>query len=327
MIEFEEILSGLWRFSIPLPDNPLRWLNCYVIRPEEGRALLIDTGFNRSECLQSLSEGMAALGLEPENTDVFVTHCHGDHVGCAGNLQDMGCRILMGRVDREIEQTMRRGREEFEKRAVAEGMPREIYELTLLNNHGRRFPSAAFTAIELEDGDELEYGSYHLRCMMTPGHTPGHLCLYEKEKKILFLGDHVLFDITPNIIAWPWMEDALGVYMENLRRVRDLPVDYPLPAHRKLGTVSLEQRVDQLLAHHEARLCEAEDIIRRSPGLNAYDVAGRMRWKIKASCWDDFPPGQKWFAFGETLAHLDRLVASGRLERAVTDGIARYKVI
>ena len=85
--------------------------------------------------------------------------------------------------------------------------------------------------------------------------------------------------------------------------------------------------MDQLLAHHEARLCEAEDIIRRSPGVNAYDVAGRMRWKIKASCWDDFPPGQKWFAFGETLAHLDRLVASGRLERTVTDGIARYKVI
>lgn len=324
MIETEEILPGLWRFPIPLPNNPLRWLNCYVIRPMQGRNLLIDTGFNRSECLQALMEGIEALGLELKNTDVFISHCHSDHVGSAGNLQKLGCRILMGRLDRECERRMKSGRADLEKRALSEGMPRDIYELTQQNSYGKRFPNAEFEAVGLEDGDVLEYGGYSLRCIMTPGHTPGHMCLYEAGKKLMFLGDHVLFDISPNITFSLRMEDSLGHYMESLRRVRELPVDYPLPAHRNLGTVSLTERIDRLLAHHEARLSEAEEIIKAEPELSAYEIAGRMRWKIRADSWDDFPPSQKWFAFGETLAHLDRLLIEKRVEGKCVHGIVRY---
>ena len=37
----------------------------------------------------------------------------------------------------------------------------------------------------LSEGDVLEYGGYKLKCILTPGHTPGHMCLYDSEKQQL----------------------------------------------------------------------------------------------------------------------------------------------
>ena len=56
-----ELTEGLWTFPIVLPDNPLKWLNCYVVKSNDGRDLLIDTGFNRQDCLETLLAGMSML--------------------------------------------------------------------------------------------------------------------------------------------------------------------------------------------------------------------------------------------------------------------------
>jgi glyoxylase-like metal-dependent hydrolase (beta-lactamase superfamily II) len=46
--------------------------------------------------------------------------------------------------------------------------------------------------LELHDGDELEIGQLRFEVLHTPGHTPGHVCFYEPDRKALFDGD-VLF--------------------------------------------------------------------------------------------------------------------------------------
>ena len=69
---------------------------------------------------------------------------------------------------------------------------------------------------ELQDGAALHYGGRMLRCVLTPGHTPGHLCLYDPARRRLFCGDHVLFHITPNICRWQGVEDSLGDYLKSL---------------------------------------------------------------------------------------------------------------
>ena len=93
----EQHAENIYSFRIVLPRNPLGWLNCYVIKGVNGgRDLLIDSGFNTPRCLADLKKGMAELDMHPENTDVFFTHAHFDHLGNASNLQAMGCRLLMG---------------------------------------------------------------------------------------------------------------------------------------------------------------------------------------------------------------------------------------
>ena len=320
----EEIIHNLYSFPVVLPDNPLKWLNCYVIKGGPGeRSLLVDTGFRRPECLEALQAGMEELSLRPEETDVFLTHLHSDHTGNAATLQALGCRLFMNEPDLNyLQSTPSPARR---NRFIAEGMSPEVLELVLQNTQGRRYASGPFTAETVQEGDLLSYGGYTLECLATPGHTPGHMCLYDRKKQLILLGDHVLFDITPNICYWVEMEDALGTYLESLRKVRDLPVRTALPGHRTLGEVSMRERIDELFAHHTARLNEAEQIVRDNPGISAYELTGKMTWKIRTKSWDEFPPGQKWFAMGEALAHLDHLVLTRRLSREVQgDGRAVY---
>ena len=100
MAEVKKIIEGLWTFPIVLPNNPLKWLNCYVAKGmNSGRNLLIDTGFNIPECYAALQDGMEALELSPDNTDVFITHVHSDHAGNASKLGELGYRIYMGELD------------------------------------------------------------------------------------------------------------------------------------------------------------------------------------------------------------------------------------
>ena len=323
-----QLAGGLWTFPIVLPDNPLKWLNCYVIKGEGGgRSLLVDTGFDLEACRAELFAGMEALGLRPGDTDVFLTHLHSDHSGNAAVLQRLGCRILMGEREYALFAQGEDARwAAGKRRALAEGMS-EV-ELERIDSEGRAviYTSGAIDAVTVNDGDRLSYGGYELECVETPGHSPGHMCLWNREHGVLFLGDHVLFDITPNICAWSCMADSLGDYLESLKRIRGYDVRLPLPGHRYNGRgKSLAGRVDALLGHHRRRLAEAESIVAGGSGMDAYSVAARMSWHIKACDWEHFPVTQKYFALSETLSHLDHLVIEGRIRRAAgADGRPVY---
>ena len=119
------------------------------------------------------------------------------------------------------------------------------------------------------------------------------------------------------------MKDSLGDYLESLTKIRDLPVEHLFPAHRS-ESGSLKERVDDLTAHHLRRIEDAWETIAEEPGLTGYDIAGRMRWRIRSRSWEDFPLEQKFFAVGEALAHLDYLEARRRVERREEDGKIRY---
>ena len=78
----QAVSDNIFRIDVPLPGNPLKWLNSYLIRAADGgRHLLIDTGFNRPECrdalFSALREELARLKkreseLEMERPDNWI---------------------------------------------------------------------------------------------------------------------------------------------------------------------------------------------------------------------------------------------------------------
>jgi flavorubredoxin len=68
----EKIMEGLYRIEVPLPNNPLKSLNSYVITGK--RPLIIDTGFNMEQCYAAMLGGLRKLGIEPKKVDVLATH-------------------------------------------------------------------------------------------------------------------------------------------------------------------------------------------------------------------------------------------------------------
>ena len=86
-------------------------------------------------------------------------------------------------------------------------------------------------------------------------------------------------------------------------------------------------RIEALLAHQERRLAETEALLAEHPGMTAYETAGKMRWKIRAASWEEFPPSQKWFAVGECMAHLDYLRLRGRIRREMDGEVWRWFMV
>ena len=181
----EQAYKNIYRIYVPLTGNPLKSLNSYLIKAEgTGKNLLIDTGFNCEECLEALLAGMAELGATAENTDVFLSHMHSDHCGNAAALQKLGMKLLMTEPDYRF-----MNRLDWQPRGLwyaAEGMPAEVWKDSLNKNPAAQYVSGPFDIVPLNDRDTLEYGGYTLRCIVTPGHTPGHMCLYIPEEKPWF---------------------------------------------------------------------------------------------------------------------------------------------
>ena len=297
----KEIQNQLYCLEVPLPNNPLKATNSYILLSDK-RNLIIDSGFNRSECLEAMQAGLNEIKLDLSRTDFLSTHLHADHQGLFGELRQDGAIMYMGDEDAKRMETTT-GWEEMMKYGALNGFPAAELRSAVFNHPGRKHsPQQTIKWTHLKEGDTVAVGDYSLKCIETPGHTWGHICLYDEGKKLLFAGDHILGDITPNIQVWAADDDPLKSYIESLNKVAKLDIELTLPGHRSFID-DTNGRIEALKIHHLNRCNEVLDILRAGK-QHAYQTASKMSWDIRAKSWDDFPLMQKWFATGEAMAHL-----------------------
>lgn len=324
----EQVLENVYRIRIGLPNSPLKVLNSYFIKGAP-RNLLIDTGFRHLDCKAEMRSALRELGADMADTDILLTHLHADHSGLASEIATPETRLFISR--REIPwmsgDTRRAIWDGDTRRMLASGFPpEEAYdERTFATSRAMASDPTFSRYLPIDEGDTFSCGGYTLRAVCTPGHTPGHMCFWMEEQKTLFAGDHVLFDITPNITVWHGLDDALGAYLESLRKIDAYDARLVLPGHREPG--DLHERVKTLIAHHENRLDECFAVVCQNPGATAYELASKMTWKVRCSSWNEFPINQKWFAVGECHSHLRHLEALGKV-KAESDGeLFRYRAV
>lgn len=312
----------IYKIPVFLPNNPLKILNSYLIRTPE-KDLLIDTGFNQPECYASLKEGLEELHVDMDHAMLFLTHLHSDHCGLVTKIATEGTEIIMGDTDYNY---LANGTNWpwMEEKFRREGLSPELIELQKKVNPARAYaPDYLFKARTVTDGDIITVGDIQLNVIKTPGHTPGHTCLYIEENSILFSGDHILFDITPNITMWQHVDDSLGNYLKSLDMISKLNIQLTLPGHRG-NDMDVYERIAQIQKHHDYRINQTYEIIRSNPGLNACEIGAKMTWSMRGKNWDEFPIQQKWFAIGETISHLDYLVLRGKIIRHDEKDIIYY---
>lgn len=318
----------IWKIQVPLPDNPLKELNCYIVQTQREN-LVIDTGFRHPESRRVLLEGMAEIGLSWERTSLFLTHLHSDHTGLAPLFAERGCTIYMNGIDYDIlrDAKAKGSWSSMERRFAQEGFPSEELAAQATHNHGRIYePEQLFPVCRVKDGSRVKTGQLEFHCIHVPGHTPGQTLLYLPGAQILFTADHILFDITPNIGVWEDVSNPLKDYLQSLDKVMDLPVQIALPAHRSCNN-QIAQRIQALKEHHAARPGEILRIVRDHPGITGYTVASMTKWSARGHTWQEFSLNQKWFAVSETLVHLQYLCNSGLIKRIKEDKYIYYPVL
>ncbi len=319
----EKITSGLYRIQIPLPRNPLRYVNSYLIKGDE-RSLIIDTGFNMDVCYMEMTKALKVLDVEPNKTDFFITHLHADHSGLIDRIASHSDVYVSG-VEAPIAIEAIENPDywlEIVDFLKMNGFPANELTDILKHHPGVRYSSKRTEFQPVNDCELLEYGDFSLIVILTPGHSPGHVCLYEPEKWLLFSGDHILFDITPNITWWPSLDNPLEEYLKNLEKVYGLNVELTLPGHRNIRQ-NHRRRIDELKEHHNQRLSEVLDALRKG-ARTAWEVAPHISWDIKFKEWDELPVAQKWFALGETVAHLIYLEKKGLVKKEEMGGVLTF---
>lgn len=245
---------------------------------------------------------------------------HPDHYGMAGRLKQLSsCEVLLHEKDAEFI-----GQRYFAPQGLAndQGQFMEIHGVPKLKSPQMAQGSmdmlsrvaAVPTDTQLKGGEVIKVGDFDFEVIWTPGHSPGHICLYEQNRKVLLTGDHILPTITPNVsIQKQTHGSPLGDYIRSLDKLKDLDVKYVLPAH-EYDVKDLKKRIVEIEDHHKIRLDEMVASV-DCGGSTAWDVAGRVKWTTGMLA--DFEPHIQRSAVGETIAHLEYLFEVGRLSKVM----------
>jgi glyoxylase-like metal-dependent hydrolase (beta-lactamase superfamily II) len=294
------------RVVLPIPFE-LDHVNVYLV-PERDGWLLIDSGIETNACFKALEDGLASHGIRIQDIRTIVlTHMHPDHIGLASRLVELsGARLIMHRAELEHLRAIVGGSHDFmdqglRRAGVPEGLQRKIrLAIGMLRNSLQ----ALHPDWVLEGGETIETGGEVYEVIWTPGHSPGHICLYGRNGKLLFSGDHILTDITPNI-SWQQGRDTLDDFLASLRKLEPYDIDLVLPAHGEPFDGHREWIADTVRHHDE-----------RSNAIAALlDARPQTAHELVPGIWPGrFGPFHHYFAVFEVLAHLEHMRRNGKVE-------------
>jgi glyoxylase-like metal-dependent hydrolase (beta-lactamase superfamily II) len=319
-----EVAPGIRWLRLPLPFA-LDHVNVWLLDDGDGWTL-IDAGVRDEPTLaiwERLLDGL--LGQKPLRR-IIATHFHPDHVGLCGWLaerQDVAfhasriewlqARLLAFDTSDGFVEAGRT----FDTRAGLD--PEAIAARARGGNRYRRIVSPAPAAYaRLAAGDTIDMAGSAWRVLIGEGHSPEMLTFYSAERNILIAADQVLPRISPVVAVWPPTPDAdpLADFLGSLPRYLDLPADaLVLPSH-DAPYEGLHDRVRDLIHHHDER-CELTLHACAEPASLVEIMSVLFRRRFDAQ--------QLGFALGEAMAHVNHLLARGRLQVAgERDGARLY---
>ena len=325
-----EIAPDIYQIKVPIPNNPLGNLNCYLVRGKDGW-LMIDTGWYTGEAYNSLKSALGEMGLDFTSiSTIVITHSHPDRFGLVGRIKQVspGTRVFAHRWEFDLIGARFLRNFEFQDKLALllkrHGVPDASLKALVaasaivLNNFVIMMPDEA-----LYGGEIISTGIFDLEVIWTPGHSPGHICLYEPKNRLLFCGDHILPVVTPNI-SYSIMsgDNPLGDYINALHKLQNLMVTRVFPGHQQIFW-DLKGRIKQIIDHHEDRMAEIQKALSGGE-QSAWKISQYVTWDIPEQNWDEFSPRNQRSALTEVIAHLEYMRWIGKVQRTVDSSIIVY---
>jgi glyoxylase-like metal-dependent hydrolase (beta-lactamase superfamily II) len=318
----EEVRPGLWSIPVPIPNNPLRYVLVYAFELRGSGVALVDAGWNTEDAWTALSDGLATAGGSMSDVRaVMVTHIHPDHYGLAGRVREAsGAWIGLHPADAVMLESRYGNTDQLVAGMTHfladSGVPADkLPDLAVASMAVKSMVTMAVPDVLFEDGKDIDLPGWPLRTIWTPGHSPGHVCFYSDDHKLLISGDHVLPRITPNISAHTQqVANPLGDFLESLLKLQNIGAEEVLPAHEYRFS-DLQNRLEEIIAHHAERLEEIEQVLHDHPGSTAWEITLKLHWSRP---WDQIETFMQRQANGETLAHCILLELHDRIRRVGT---------
>jgi len=311
------------RIEIPIPF-PLQSVNVYLI--DDHPVTLVDAGIKTKTSFETLKKALETIGVDLRSIErILITHGHIDHYGLAKRIaSSSGARVYLHEIDYGRIRSILHALGFLKTILLRNGIPERMAEEAL-----RYIESAQSMADPLEeafflsDGDSVPFRSMTWRAIHCPGHSPGLLCYYWPEAKILFSGDHLLKEITPNPILnvpeprLPFRYPSLKEYLASLEKIRALDIALLLPAHGEEVT-DVKGLIRSIEAHHQERMERILSILSRGE---------RTAFEVATELFPGLPPFEVFLGISAALGHLDILREKGVVRIAVRDEKDYYGLV
>ena len=190
--------------------------HCYLICGTQ-KAVLIDTGLGIDN-IKSVVDSLTSLPVM-----AVTTHVHWDHIG--------GHKYFENIAVHEAEKDWLSVRFPISLQVVKRNLmckPCDFPKDFIFDDY------QIFTGIPqqiLHDGDCLDLGNRKLMVIHTPGHSPGHCCFYESDRKYLFSGD-LIYEGSLDAF-YPSTDPQL--FLQSVRKIQNLSINRILPGHHQLS--------------------------------------------------------------------------------------------
>jgi len=319
--------AGIRRLQIPTPFAVGR-VNCYLI--EDDPLTLVDTGPNSGKSLDELDHQLADLGRSIADIELVVlTHQHIDHLGLVEIIVDRsGADVAAIDVVVPFVENFGDDIEADDKFAASlmlrHGIPEDVVvALRSVSRSFRAWGAKAKVTRPLHDGEKLELRDRSLEVQHRPGHSPSDTVFWDADREILVCADHLIGHISSNpLISRPLdgseeRPHALMIYIDSLRKTRELPARILLPGH---GEPITDHRalIDERFALHRKRAEKIHGLVSERP-RTAYEIAQEL--------WGNVAVTQAFLTLSEVLGHMDLLADEGRV-REIGDGeLIRFEAV
>src|SRR3954454_6889630 len=278
-VEVTQVADGVHRMALPLGIHGVPTVSAYLLHGDDGDTLVdcgiaagLDGGDPGADGTVAVAAALTAAGGALERLErLVVTHAHIDHFGLAGEVvRRSGGELWMHRrTDLDLEKYA--DPDEAVARRTLMLADHGLYGAELTeSSEGLRdwmpvMPSVGRPSRLLDGGEQFSAAGRTWEVVHTPGHSPGHVCLWNADERLLCSGDHLLQVVSPPVTFERGFEpDPMSSYLGSLDRVRDLAPERVLPGH---GTPFRNgaRRAEAIAAGKRRRLAQVRDLVESRP--------------------------------------------------------------
>lgn len=327
-------IETVTRVKIDVPWN-VKDVSLYIFKIQD-KTILFDSGLDMGNWSKLFFLALKEINLTVQDIDYcFISHNHSDHVGLAGTLKQRNpdLQLLMHNITAKTlkwenqEENMEELEQEAQKVAfqmIKYGFTdKQAERVVQFFSYWPQFRKYQKPDIILNDGDII---LDDLKVIWTPGHSFGHICLFNSKDKYLFSGDHILSRITPHIgnyiIPKVLLEEyqdydfnnILKHYLNSLDRIDMLNPKIIFPAHQEI-IYDPHKRITEIKEHHKNRLAEISRVIKDNPLPPS---------RISELHFGELDDMNSFLALSEVLSHLFFLEEQGLVESIEKNGKILY---
>jgi glyoxylase-like metal-dependent hydrolase (beta-lactamase superfamily II) len=322
MIMATRVSDKIYKIEVPIPF-PVKTTNVFFV--DEPPRTLVDAGIKTEASFEALKKGLEEIGFGLNAIErILITHGHIDHYGQAKRLSSLsGAPIYIHSKEYGRTRSILHSLGFLKSVLLRNGAPKALVDEAIhFIESAQNLADPLEEAIFLNDGDSISFRSMTWRTLHCPGHSPGLVCFYWPEKKILFTGDHLLKEITPNPILnvseniFPLRYPSLREYLTSLENIERMALSLLLPGH---GEEIHDARglIQKVFSHHKERMNLVVAFLSKGE---------RTPFEIAMDLFPGVPPFEVFLGISEAVGHLEILREKGMVGVKEKEGKDYYSL-